>query len=60
MFELLEPSEGISDALVAGGSHRQILDVALAEGFQTMRSDGLRKAADGLTTVEEVIAAAAA
>ncbi|MCH2160716.1 MAG: Flp pilus assembly complex ATPase component TadA [Phycisphaerales bacterium] len=60
MFELLVPGEGISDALVSGDSHRRILEVALAEGFQTMRTDGLLKAADGLTTVEEVIAAAAA
>ena len=60
MFELLEPNDAVNDALITGGSHREILEAALAGGFQGMRIDGLHKAADGLTTVEEVVAAAAA
>ena len=60
MFEMLEPNDAVNEALITGGSHREILDAALAGGFQGMRIDGLHKAADGLTTVEEVVAAAAA
>ena len=33
--------------------------VAEAAGFESMRTDGLRKVAEGVTTVEEVLAATA-
>jgi type II secretory ATPase GspE/PulE/Tfp pilus assembly ATPase PilB-like protein len=35
-------------------------EVARASGLRTLRDDGLRKALEGLTTVEEVLLATAA
>lgn len=60
IFELLVSSEEVSEAIVAEQGHKRIFDAAMAMGMDTMRNDGLRKAVQGLTTVEEVIAAAAA
>lgn len=60
IFEFLVPNEAVVEAIVAGRSHKAILDAATAAGFESMRTDGLFKAVEGLTTVEEVVAAAAA
>jgi len=40
--------------------HRKLAEIARHAGFESMRIDGLRKVAEGLTTVEEVLAATAA
>ena len=62
IFELLVPSEGVVEAIISDHGHGQkaIQTAARAAGFESMRTDGLFKAAEGLTTVEEVVAAAAA
>jgi len=36
-----------------GGSSLDILDTALKEGFRTLRTSALRKAARGLISIEE-------
>ncbi len=59
VFELLVPVDEVADAISAGAPHREILKVAEAAGFESMRIDGLRKVAEGVTTVEEVLAATA-
>ena len=59
VFELLVPEDEVADAIAAGLSHREIRRVAEAAGFESMRRDGLRKVAEGITTVEEVLAATA-
>ena len=62
IFELLVPNDGVVDAIVGGQGQGQkvILEAARAAGFESMHIDGLFKAAEGLTTVEEVVAAAVA
>ena len=47
------------DAIAAGVSHRELIEVASAAGLESMRTDGLRKVAEGVTTIEEVLAATA-
>lgn len=59
VFELLVPEDAVADAVAAGVPHRELLKVAEAAGFESMRIDGLRKVAEGVTTVEEVLAATA-
>ena len=59
VFELLIPSGPIVDAIANAVPHRELLQVASANGFVGMRTDGIRKVIDGVTTVEEVLAATA-
>jgi type IV pilus assembly protein PilB len=59
VFELLVPEDEVADAIAAGLPHREIRRVAETAGFESMRRDGLRKVAEGITTVEEVLAATA-
>ena len=60
IFEMLVPNEDVVNAIVNEQGHKGILEAAVRSGMETMRFDGLRKASEGLTTVEEVVAAAAA
>jgi len=55
VFELLIPEEELL-GLIAGGANLQEIReyLASAGSFETLRHDGLRKAVQGLTTVEEV------
>jgi type IV pilus assembly protein PilB len=48
-------SEEIERLAVTHGSATDIRRVAIAEGMVTLREDGLRKTAAGLTTVEEIL-----
>ncbi|MDE0888812.1 MAG: ATPase, T2SS/T4P/T4SS family [Phycisphaerales bacterium] len=59
VFELLAPNDTICDAIAAGAPHRELAEVARGEGFESMRIDGLRKVAEGMTTFGEVLAATA-
>jgi type II secretory ATPase GspE/PulE/Tfp pilus assembly ATPase PilB-like protein len=59
VFELLQPESSVTDAIAAGVPHRELLETARAAGLQSMRQDGLHKVAEGITTVEEVLAATA-
>ena len=59
VFELLVPSGPIVDAISSAVPHRELLDIAVRNGFDNMRQDGMRKVIDGLTTIEEVLAATA-
>lgn len=59
VFELLVPAGEVVDAIAAGVPHRELAGVAAECGLVTMRQDGLRKVADGVTTLEEVLAATA-
>ncbi len=55
VFELLTPSDELLEAVAAGQEMRALLRIAERDGFVTLKTDGLRKAAQGLTTVEEVL-----
>ena len=54
LHELLTVSEEMRDAIVAQANVTQLRRLAIAEGMVELRIDGLRKAREGLTTVEEV------
>ena len=54
IFEILLMSAKISNLIVKKESLEILREEAIAEGFQTLREDGLEKAKKGLTTLEEV------
>ena len=53
--EVLPITPAIREMIVAKASAVEILRQAIAEGMQTLREDGVRKAVKGITTMEEVI-----
>jgi type IV pilus assembly protein PilB len=55
LTEVMPVSEEIETLAVGRVSASEIRRVAVAEGMIPLRSDGLRKAAEGLTTLEEVL-----
>ncbi len=58
--EVLVMSEAIRKAILAHATATEIRRIAVAEGMETMYQDGLRKALDGRTTIEEVLRVAEA
>ena len=48
--------EKIRHAIVAGKSATEIKEIARRKGMKTLREDGLYKALQGITTLEEVLA----
>jgi len=55
IFEVLPITESIKELIVKGASSGQIQAQALKEGMRTMVEDGFIKAAQGITTIEEVL-----
>jgi type IV pilus assembly protein PilB len=53
--EVMPVSEEIERLAVTRSSATDVRRVAVAEGMVTLREDGLKKAATGLTTVEEIL-----
>jgi type IV pilus assembly protein PilB len=53
--EVMPVSEGIEHLAVTHASSTDVHRLAVAEGMVTLREDGLRKAAAGLTTIEEIL-----
>ncbi|MEO6502333.1 MAG: GspE/PulE family protein [Jatrophihabitantaceae bacterium] len=53
--EVMPVSEQIERMAVEHASASEIKKIAVAEGMVTLRDDGLRKALDGLTTLEEML-----
>ena len=58
--EVLVMSEAIRQAVLAHATATEIKRLAIAEGMETMYQDGLRKALDGRTTIEDVLRVAEA
>ncbi len=54
IFELLVMTDDLRDRVVQRASAGDLKKAALARGFTTLRKDGLRRVAAGLTTLEEV------
>ena len=54
IFEVLTISENIEKLILEMGGEREITQVALEDGMITMAQDGILKAIDGLTSMEEV------
>jgi type IV pilus assembly protein PilB len=55
LFELMETNETMRALIVAKAASSSLKSAAVQSGFKTMREDGLRKAAAGMTTLEEVL-----
>lgn len=56
IHELLVVDEEIRHAIVAGKSATEIKEIARRKGMKTLREDGIFKAFQGITTLEEVLA----
>ncbi|PIU40870.1 MAG: type II secretion system protein GspE [Candidatus Omnitrophica bacterium CG07_land_8_20_14_0_80_42_15] len=55
IFELLIMDEDIRKLIVAKASADEIRKIAISKGMGTLFSDGISKAKEGITTVEEVL-----
>ncbi|AFL74890.1 type II secretion system ATPase GspE [Thiocystis violascens] len=53
--EVLTMTDQIRKAILSHATATEIRRIAVAEGMETMYQDGLRKALDGRTTIEEVL-----
>jgi type IV pilus assembly protein PilB len=55
IYELLVPNKGIFEAIMAKASAEQIKEIVLKAATKTLADDGLEKALEGVTTIEEVL-----
>ena len=55
IYEVLEVTEAIRTAIVQKQSAADIRKIAMQEGMTTILEDGLKKAEQGITTIEEVL-----
>jgi len=55
IFEILPITPSITSLISKGADSQTIKNEALKEGMSTMMEDGLQKAAEGITTLEEVV-----
>lgn len=55
VFELLLVSDAVSKLALLRSSAREIREVAVQEGMSTLRQEGLIKAKQGITSLEEVL-----
>ncbi len=55
LFELIIPSREFRDAVFAGASLHDLKEIAGQTGYYSFRQDGLIKAAEGLTSYEEIV-----
>jgi general secretion pathway protein E/type IV pilus assembly protein PilB len=55
IFELLSMNDDLRQMIYSGATSSKLRAEARAMGMRTLREDGLRKAADGITTLNEVL-----
>jgi type IV pilus assembly protein PilB len=55
VFEVMENSPTLSDAIASKVPEGQLRKIALKEGMLTLRQDGLLKAQQGMTTLDQVL-----
>ena len=55
LYELLELSHALREAFLNGAREDEMLSIAVHEGMHTLFADGIRKAIEGITTVDEVL-----
>ncbi|MEZ0149811.1 MAG: type IV-A pilus assembly ATPase PilB [Candidatus Reddybacter sp.] len=53
IYEVLEVSPAISKLIMEGGNSLEIAELAKREGFRTLRQSALKKAAEGIISLEE-------
>lgn len=54
IYEVMKVTDAIGRIIMEEGNSIQIGDQALADGFPNLRISGLKKAADGVTSLEEI------
>lgn len=54
ILEFLKPSKALDDAMMRRAAIRELYQIALDQGMVSMREDGMKKVAQGLTTQAEV------
>lgn len=57
LFEVLEVTPEIQDLLITNAPMSKIKEVAIQQGMKTLRTIGIEKARQGITTLEEVMKA---
>ena len=55
LYEVLTMSEPLAEALLRRAPVEELTALAVANGMRTLLADGIRKAVEGQTTVEEVL-----
>lgn len=55
IFEMLEMNDKIKELVLKRASSDEITKVAVAQGMETMLEDGVNKAMNGVTTIDEVL-----
>ena len=55
LYEVMEVTEEVRELILVGASALELRRKAVEEGMITLRSSGLRKVKDGVTTMEEVV-----
>ena len=55
LYEVLPMTAALTEAVLRRAPVEELTDIAVAGGMRTLLADGIRKAAEGLTTIEEVM-----
>jgi type IV pilus assembly protein PilB len=55
LYEVMEVTEELRELILVGASAMELRRKAVEEGMLTLRSSGLRKVKDGVTTIEEIV-----
>ncbi len=55
VYELLEITSVVREAFLNGATADELMRVAVTDGMHTLAADGIRKAVEGITTVDEVL-----
>jgi type IV pilus assembly protein PilB len=55
VYEIMEITEGVNQAILANVSESQLRKIAMREGMSTLRQEALRQARQGVTTLDEVL-----
>ena len=55
LYEVLPMTEDLAEAVLRRAPAEELADIAMERGMRTLLADGVRKAAEGLTTLEEVM-----
>ena len=55
LYEVIEVTEEVRELILVGASSLELRRKAVDEGMITLRSSGLRKVKEGVTTIEEIV-----
>jgi len=59
IYELLEFTPAVREAFLRGANAAELLRIAIEDGMHTQLADGIRKAVEGIISVDEVLRVAA-